>query len=211
MEGAHGRPAASVEEPLSFVHDPRDRRRSSRRRDVAGRDPGRGGGAARGALARRGSLVGSSPSADVVVHDATVSARHCALSRARRGVAIEDLGSRNGTFVGMARVREAWGRAGTAVTVGRSTLVRPCRRCARAHRRRRVSRSPGSPVPRSRCGAWPTRSGGSRGHALPVLVVGRERHRQGAHRPGAPPRRAQALAAVRRDQRHGAAARARRE
>jgi two-component system nitrogen regulation response regulator GlnG len=38
-------------------------------------------------------------------------------------VAIRDLGSRNGTFVGGARVKEAWGGAGTIVTVGRSTMV----------------------------------------------------------------------------------------
>jgi DNA-binding NtrC family response regulator len=68
-------------------------------------------------------VVGSSTTADIVVHDPTVSSRHCGLSVLGDGVVIEDLGSRNGTFVGSARVREAWGRAGTAVSIGHSTLV----------------------------------------------------------------------------------------
>ncbi len=74
-------------------------------------------------LARERSVVGTSPSADVIVKDATVSSRHCALSVLGAGVAIEDLGSRNGTFVGSARVREAWARAGTTISIGRCTLV----------------------------------------------------------------------------------------
>src|SRR5579863_189774 len=74
-------------------------------------------------LSREKLTVGSSSSADVVMRDATVSARHCTLSVLGAGVAIEDLGSLNGTFVGSARIREAWARAGTAISVGRTTLV----------------------------------------------------------------------------------------
>jgi DNA-binding NtrC family response regulator len=81
------------------------------------------GGARRVPLTREKLVVGTSPSADIVVRDATVSARHCSLSVLGAGVAIEDLGSRNGTFVGSARVREAWARAGTAMSIGRCTLV----------------------------------------------------------------------------------------
>jgi DNA-binding NtrC family response regulator len=69
-------------------------------------------------------VVGSSPrGVDVVVRDETVSARHCAVSVLGTGVAIEDLGSKNGTFVGGARIKEAWAAAGTVVTVGRTTLT----------------------------------------------------------------------------------------
>jgi DNA-binding NtrC family response regulator len=68
-------------------------------------------------------VVGSSRGADVVVQDSAVSGRHCGVSALGAGVAIRDLGSRNGTFVGGARVKEAWGGAGTVVTLGRSTLV----------------------------------------------------------------------------------------
>jgi transcriptional regulator with GAF, ATPase, and Fis domain len=39
------------------------------------------------------------------------------------GVAVRDLGSTNGTYVGNARVQEAWATAGTTLTVGRSTLT----------------------------------------------------------------------------------------
>jgi DNA-binding NtrC family response regulator len=68
-------------------------------------------------------VLGSSPGADVIIHDKAVSGRHCAVSAVGDGVAIIDLGSRNGTFVGGARVKEAWGGPGTPVTIGRTTLV----------------------------------------------------------------------------------------
>jgi DNA-binding NtrC family response regulator len=68
-------------------------------------------------------VVGTGQGADVVLRDGAVSGRHCAVGVLGGGVAIRDLGSRNGTFVGGARVKEAWGGAGTIVTVGRSTLV----------------------------------------------------------------------------------------
>jgi DNA-binding NtrC family response regulator len=68
-------------------------------------------------------VVGTSPSADIVLSDATVSSRHCALNVIGGEVVIEDLGSRNGTYVGGARIREASGQMGTVVTVGRSMLV----------------------------------------------------------------------------------------
>jgi DNA-binding NtrC family response regulator len=80
-------------------------------------------GARRVPLGQEKLVVGTSPSADVVLHDPTVSSRHCALSVLGEGVAIEDLGSRNGTFVGSARVCEAWGRAGTTIAIGHSMLV----------------------------------------------------------------------------------------
>jgi DNA-binding NtrC family response regulator len=68
-------------------------------------------------------IVGSAGDAGVVVHDVTVSSRHCAMTVVAAGVVIEDLGSKNGTFVGMARIQQALGQAGTVVTVGRSTLL----------------------------------------------------------------------------------------
>jgi DNA-binding NtrC family response regulator len=80
-------------------------------------------GARRTPLTREKLVVGTSASSDIVVRDPTVSARHCSLSVLGAGVAIEDLDSRNGTFVGSASVREAWARAGTAISIGRSTLV----------------------------------------------------------------------------------------
>ncbi len=80
-------------------------------------------GARRAPLSDGKLIVGTSSSADLVVHDPTVSGRHCALLVHGGGVVIEDLGSKNGTYLGGGRIREAWGRAGTAVAIGRSTLV----------------------------------------------------------------------------------------
>jgi two-component system response regulator GlrR len=68
-------------------------------------------------------LVGSSRDADIVMRDRTVSGRHCEVVVARDGVAVRDLGSTNGTYVGGARVNEAWGTEGTTITIGQSTLV----------------------------------------------------------------------------------------
>ena len=81
------------------------------------------GQARRIGLSRDKAVVGTAPDADIPIRDATVSARHCALAILGGGVAIEDLGSRNGTHVGTARVAEAWGQAGTVIAIGRSTLV----------------------------------------------------------------------------------------
>ena len=68
-------------------------------------------------------VVGSASSSGVVVVDATVSAAHLELSASGGGVRFVDLGSRNGTFVGGARVREGWGGPGTTVNVGCSTIT----------------------------------------------------------------------------------------
>ncbi|HXX66498.1 MAG TPA: sigma 54-interacting transcriptional regulator [Polyangiaceae bacterium] len=81
-------------------------------------------GARRSSLSATAKLVvGTSPQADIVVRDPTVSARHCALKALGAGVAIEDLGSRNGTYVGGARVIAASAGIGTVVTIGRSSFV----------------------------------------------------------------------------------------
>src|SRR5207245_5519 len=83
---------------------------------------------------RAALVVGPPAAADVVVQDPTVSSRHCALTVLGTGVKIEDLSSRNGTYVGNARVGEAWGGPGTMVTLGHSTLVLwPVRDATDAH------------------------------------------------------------------------------
>jgi DNA-binding NtrC family response regulator len=119
-------------------------------------------------------VFGASSSADVVLHDATVSARHCALSVLGQGVAIEDLGSRNGTFVGTARVREAWGSAGTTVSIGRSTLVIVAVDTREA---RDGEPPPGDPLPAIAGGSLAMRRLADQVrrlacHGLPVLVAG---------------------------------------
>jgi DNA-binding NtrC family response regulator len=71
--------------------------------------------------------IGSGSSAHLQVHDRTVSSRHCRLSGDEQGVLVADLGSKNGVFVGGARVPAARLEPGTAsFVIGRSTVtVRP--------------------------------------------------------------------------------------
>ncbi|HEY8088684.1 MAG TPA: sigma 54-interacting transcriptional regulator [Polyangiaceae bacterium] len=128
-------------------------------------------GARRVELGRERIVVGSSSRADLVVRDATVSSKHCALAVLGDGVVIEDLGSRNGTFVGTAKVKEAWARAGTAVAIGRSTLV-----VLLASPLERV-RPPGEPLAGLAGGSIVMRRLADQvrrlaRHALPVLVAG---------------------------------------
>ncbi len=74
-------------------------------------------------LSERELTLGSSRRADVVIGDRAVSARHCVVCALGGGVSIVDLGSKNGTFVGTARIKEAWGGPGTTITIGQTTLV----------------------------------------------------------------------------------------
>jgi DNA-binding NtrC family response regulator len=143
-------------------------------------------------LAAEKLVFGTSSSVDEVVCDPTVSARHCALSVLGGGVAIEDLGSRNGTFVGSARVREAWGSAGTTVLIGRTTLV-IVSTDAREH-----ACAAGEPLPGVAGGSIAMRRLADQvrrlaSHSLPVLIAGesgtgkeliaRALHAEGPRRP----------------------------
>jgi DNA-binding NtrC family response regulator len=68
-------------------------------------------------------VLGTSRATDVVIMDATVSSRHCVLAAKGGGVSVKDLGSRNGTYVGGARIQEAWGCIGMTILLGRTTVV----------------------------------------------------------------------------------------
>jgi DNA-binding NtrC family response regulator len=128
-------------------------------------------GARRLMLAKPRIVVGSSPEADVVVADPTVSGKHLALSVAPGGVAISDLGSKNGTFVGGARVKDARVDAGTTVLVGRSTLT------LRAVRPDEAADEESDPLAGVAGGSMAMRRIAARvrrfaANALPVLVTG---------------------------------------
>jgi DNA-binding NtrC family response regulator len=68
-------------------------------------------------------VFGSGRQADVRVHDKTVSQKHCEIVVAGPVVGVRDLGSKNGTYVGGARIQEAWGTEGTTIAIGQTTLV----------------------------------------------------------------------------------------
>jgi len=68
-------------------------------------------------------IVGSGRSASLRIEDAAVSGRHCRLRALDTGIAVEDLGSKNGLYVGGARVTSAvLGESGAAFVVGRSAV-----------------------------------------------------------------------------------------
>jgi transcriptional regulator of acetoin/glycerol metabolism len=78
--------------------------------------PGRVGGVLR---------VGKAQDNDLVLPDATVSRYHLELERSESGIVVRDLESRNGTFVGGARIKEVLVEAGSLLQVGDvSVLVR---------------------------------------------------------------------------------------
>jgi DNA-binding NtrC family response regulator len=80
-------------------------------------------GASRFRLGSTELVVGAGAGSDIPVCDEAVGAQHCAVCVVGEGVAVRDLGSEGGTFVGGARVKEALGGIGTVVTIGRTTLA----------------------------------------------------------------------------------------
>lgn len=64
--------------------------------------------AAQGAAAilahRKEVVIGRDTDCDVVVNDTKASRKHCKLTRNENEVLLEDLGSKNGTFVGGQRI-----------------------------------------------------------------------------------------------------------
>jgi len=77
----------------------------------------------------RALTLGTGSAVSVRLHDRTVSSLHCELSADEQGVVVRDLGSKNGVFVGGARVPHARLEAPAAsFVIGRSIVtVRPLR------------------------------------------------------------------------------------
>ena len=70
------------------------------------------------------NLIGRDPSCAISIDSAEVSRRHAQITIDGARVTIEDLGSKNGTFVGTRRVTEpAEVRSGDSVLVGTTTFV----------------------------------------------------------------------------------------
>jgi two-component system, NtrC family, response regulator HydG len=64
-----------------------------------------------------GVTVGSGPDNDLVLDDRRVSRHHLRLSPHPGGVQVADLGSRNGTFLGRARIKQAVAQAGAVLEI----------------------------------------------------------------------------------------------
>jgi hypothetical protein len=74
-------------------------------------------------LVKSRTVLGTSRRADVPLKDPTVSGFHCAFEPAGARMRITDLGSKNGTFAGNARIQDALAGLGTIITIGRTTLA----------------------------------------------------------------------------------------
>jgi len=66
--------------------------------------------------------IGSSPDADLVLTEGTVSRLHAELALLPHGVRVKDLGSTNGTFVGGTRIEGAIVDVGTELGIGRARI-----------------------------------------------------------------------------------------
>ncbi|MBL8909423.1 MAG: sigma 54-interacting transcriptional regulator [Archangium sp.] len=69
------------------------------------------------------AVIGTHQGADVVLHDKAVSRYHCELRLEADGLAVRDLGSRNGTRVNGVLIERAWLAAGDRLQVGESEAV----------------------------------------------------------------------------------------
>ncbi len=69
------------------------------------------------------TTVGRHPDSDIFLDDVTVSRHHCRFVLADDGLAVEDSGSTNGTYVNEQRVDRAELAAGDEVLVGRFHFV----------------------------------------------------------------------------------------
>src|SRR6185503_4139254 len=66
--------------------------------------------------------LGTHASANVILHDSTVSRFHCEITPVEGMLMVRDLGSRNGTLIDAVPVREAYLRPGAVVKIGRTQL-----------------------------------------------------------------------------------------
>jgi transcriptional regulator with GAF, ATPase, and Fis domain len=67
--------------------------------------------------------IGSDATCDLVLTDPAVSRKHVTLALDRGGVVVRDLGSRNGTFLASAKIKEAVLPIGAVLTVGQSAIA----------------------------------------------------------------------------------------
>jgi hypothetical protein len=74
-------------------------------------------------LERTQTTIGRSPDCDIFLDDVTVSRRHAIVVRGAGSLAIEDLGSLNGTFLNRRRIERAQLESGDEVQIGKYRLT----------------------------------------------------------------------------------------
>ena len=74
-------------------------------------------------LTREGLSIGRDPSNEISLLDPLVSRRHCLICRADRGFRLQDLDSRNNTFINGVPVKERELVHGDQIRIGDSILV----------------------------------------------------------------------------------------
>ncbi len=116
-------------------------------------------------------VIGTAKDVDIRVADPCVSARHCALDAMDEGLSLIDLGSRNGVYVGNARVRVARLESKSlAFVLGQTTVVIRCGdRCSDERPVEQIPGMIGNSEPMLRVAA------AIRKHAMlraPILLVG---------------------------------------
>jgi DNA-binding NtrC family response regulator len=73
-------------------------------------------------LSTESVIVGSAPTADLVLHDKTVSGRHAEIRLTEHGYAVRDLGSTNGLLIGKQRIHGAPLSDGSRLVLGESAI-----------------------------------------------------------------------------------------
>ncbi|HWL88881.1 MAG TPA: sigma 54-interacting transcriptional regulator [Polyangiaceae bacterium] len=68
-------------------------------------------------------VIGRDEGAQITVADPEVSSIHCELRAVNEGISVRDLGSTNGTFLGLIRVKEAIVTTPSELTIGSSRLL----------------------------------------------------------------------------------------
>jgi len=69
------------------------------------------------------AVIGTDPACELVLDDGAVSRRHCTVQLDEAGVRVKDLGSKNGTRLGDARIVEALWEPGQTLTLGGTKLT----------------------------------------------------------------------------------------
>jgi DNA-binding NtrC family response regulator len=114
--------------------------------------------------------LGTGAGAGLRLADRTVSARHCEVGVDEQGVLVVDLGSKNGLFVGGARVpRARLEAAGASFVIGRSTVTVTPARAAPVKIAYSLPGIVGSSDPMRRVGEEVRRHAGTR---APILIQG---------------------------------------